>query len=1460
MSKERGTQTEGELSFHRRTVLSAVSGIALGAGVSIGPGGAQTVEEYEDTVSSIEYTPHPTATDVGGTESLGGSWEFALSTSAKPPSGSGRRVAPDLSGGGNDGTLANDPSTVTDTSEQALDLSSDARVTVGDASGVDFTSPGFTIQTTFRYDGDGAIWSKGDQYSLGVWGGGLSFWMEGSGDYPGIDAGDLSQGEWYTTTLVVDSSEIRLYLDTVEIGSTSIGFSSFSSYDLALSLGHNPGNGGNGSPVVDSFRAFDTALSGDQIGQTYDSVPNSAVAWLPMNTVTDGTTPDESGSGNDGALANSPAVVPGRYGEGLDLSGSGEVTVADADALNFTETGFTLRATFKYDGGGGLVLDKGSSTSGTEQFGLGIYDGTVSFFVQAADGSYPDSLQTSITTGTWHTVTVVVDDTESHLHLDGSQVGSVTHGANGLASSDAALAVGGNDLDVSVKAAAAFDTALSTAEIESGFRAIPDGAVLWHNYRVIEDRGVDWGTAEVPGQWGYDGYYVPSGTAEWYPASGELGWYRRDFAVPDGWEAGRLALYFGAVYSEAWVFLNGTQVGHHVGGYTPFEIDITDAVDTEGTNTLAVGVAQQSASDDMGWQNVTGGIVRDVTLLSVPEVHVDDVDVRTTLADDNTSATVAVDASVENTGNGSVDGATVTVDLVDPDGETIATVDRDVGSLAAGGSTTVSSEMTVSDPRTWNPEDPQLHTVDVTLNAGGSAETVSERIGIREVQVDGNKLRINGEAVTLRGVNWEEIHLPEHGHAIPAEITRSDARLLKEANINYVRAAHHPTSEAFLDACDELGIVVEVEAPHMFIGRHRGDPIPDVVVQQTVETIERDKNRASVCLWSIANESDWYDVFDTVGALAAELDPTRPAIFNHDDYDASDPWHEDYPLRADHYPAFRSDSTIADHTGFDDPTLFDEYAHTYCYNDRELVTDPGLRDEWGLPFERIWEACRTGESVAGAAIWAGSDHLEQWGEYLWGLVDRNRRPRPEYYHVKKVYSPVKVTDTEWKADGASVTLTIENRHEFVNLTERPIDFPGTSTGTTTLDVPPGESDTITVPVAGDSLEMTVSHPDGWTIDEYVFSPDRPSDSPSIAPAETTVEAEDGTFSVTDGPVSLHVDRETGSVDLRSDGAQLLVDAPDLVVTQTQQATGRNYETAIDHRPAGRTVTDVSIVEDGEAIEVSVEYDIATGTFVLRPLQGGLSVDYDFTMTASIDAREVGAVLPAAGGLTTLSWDRDGQWTAYPDNHIGRQHGTATAFPNGSRPDHEEIRIRSGQPWAEDATTHGSNDFRGTKRNVRQATLSDGDGRGLHVHADGEQHVRTTVQSETVDLLVLDRSLSGTNADAWLNRQPVMDQNPTLAVDDRLQGSVTVQAAGALSSPVGDASGVPTDPDGDGRFEDIDGDGEFTLADVQQLFDNLDSPTVQRNPEAFNFADRTSPQAVTLADVQALYNELTDTEQ
>ncbi|MFB6137137.1 MAG: glycoside hydrolase family 2 TIM barrel-domain containing protein [Halobacteriaceae archaeon] len=661
----------------------------------------------------------------------------------------------------------------------------------------------------------------------------------------------------------------------------------------------------------------------------------------------------------------------------------------------------------------------------------------------------------------------------------------------------------------------------------------------------------DWRRHEVPGQWNHAGYEV---------GDGERGWYRRELRVPDAWAGSRVRVRFEAVQSDCVVSVGGERVAAHEGGYTPFEVDVTEQVRPGDAVSLAVGVREHSTADEMAQWSLGGGITRGVALFAVPACHVRALDVTTTVetgrasggrrgpaessppgddppaatGDHRPPATVTVDATVLNAGETPVDDATVGVSLDDPSGDPAGTATAALSEpLSPGEARSLTARIDLDAAATWDPERPRLHDLTVSLSSGGDRTVYEEPVGVREVDVDGSRLLLNGEPLTLRGVDYREC-APGHGQAVPPRLARRDAELFRAANVNYVRTGHHPTSTAFLEACDELGIVVEVEPPVSGVrfGRARRAEDPafrDLLCRVVGEAVQRDRNRPSVCIWSLANESEWGPNFEAVARMVAHLDPTRPTTFNWGMYLADDEGFCD--VANHHYPALRDSRVdLADLEELDRPLLFGEFAHLYSYNGEELGADPGLRDDYGRLFEAAWARVTDLDAFAGAAIWAGVDHLDP--EYRWGLLDVHRRPRPEYHHVTEVYAPVQLADVAWPAgvrgdagDGRpadtnaddardTVAVTLENRSTFADLAEREVSWRADDAGGSreaggTLDVsaPPGDRVTVALPDDaaaavrdGGDLHLAVTLPAGFTIAEF-----------ALAPGETEAPAGDGRF-------------------------------------------------------------------------------------------------------------------------------------------------------------------------------------------------------------------------------------------------------------------------------------------------------------------------------------------------------------
>ncbi|MCU4975462.1 hypothetical protein OB955_22490 [Halobacteria archaeon AArc-m2/3/4] len=880
----------------------------------------------------------------------------------------------------------------------------------------------------------------------------------------------------------------------------------------------------------------------------------------------------------------------------------------------------------------------------------------------------------------------------------------------------------------------------------------------------------EWRRHEVPGQWNYAGYEVPDDGR---------GWYRRTIQVPSDRASGPVKIRFNGVYSDAIVRVNGERVRLHQGGYTPFEVDVTDALEIGDDNVLEVGVAEKSKAESLSQTGFGAGITRGVTLLSVPPCHLADLDIETTVEDDD-EGTIAVEAMIRNAGPDRIDNARMRATLTDPDGTAVETLESSIDGLGDEDEQSVSFEFTVDGAATWNPEQPRLYELSCEVEANGESERVEASVGIREFEIDGDQLLLNGRPITLRGVNWRECH-PDHGLAIPAERTRRDAELLREANVNYVRTGHHPTTEAFVEACDELGIVVEMEAPIAFLRFENShlatDPsYREPLCRQILEIVERDKNRTSVGIWSLANESEWGPNFEAAAELVSAADPTRPTTFNwgmHKDEDA--PYVD---IANHHYPALRDSKVdLEEFEESDRPVMFGEFCHTYCYNVRELGTDPGLRDDYVRVLERGWERVNELDAFAGAAIWAGLDHLTP--EYRWGLIDAHRRRRPEYWHVKNVYAPIKIESV--RRTGDLVQVDLDNRSQFVSLSDRRLEWrAGDESGTFEADVPPGETGTVTIdpPADGSSITVKVLHPAGFTIDEHVFEDDDHTSRPNAPMDDPTVTESETKFMLETPDCSVTVDRNIGEVEIAGpDGEPIVSGLLGFGATSVESniRVPPIYGDTIGTRLSPWRCEAVRTTDDETGVEIQGGYyydtiDIATGSFHLRFAGDHLELAYEFTFNESRDVRQAGLVIPVVRDCDTLSWVRDSYWSAYPSDHIGRSTGSTVAFPGGERAANDNSKLDGSWLWCDEATENGSNDFRSTKRHIREATLSGSDGRAIDIYADGDQHVRCSVEGDTIDLNVLDRSLAGVGL-GLLDRHALLDEEPTIEAGTRFEGRV-----------------------------------------------------------------------------------------
>jgi hypothetical protein len=383
---------------------------------------------------------------------------------------------------------------------------------------------------------------------------------------------------------------------------------------------------------------------------------------------------------------------------------------------------------------------------------------------------------------------------------------------------------------------------------------------------------------------------------QWLPC----GWYRRRLEVPAAWTGQRVVLHFGAVHHFATVWVNGTEVGTHEGGYTPFEIDITDALDGgEGIVTVRVdapidkrhivhGKQRSAPRDDYDGCSFTpsSGIWQSVWLEARPATHISRVALR---ANDSLDA---IEATVESRGAHAI-GATLRVRLRNEESSAVSVV------VDAPSTRVV---LPIVDPVLWSPENPKLYEVLLELESNDGLDRVTATTGLRQVTVADGQILLNGSRLYVRGV-LDQGYWPHSGITAPTDDAFvTDLELARDAGYNVVRKHLKLEDPRFLYHADRLGMLVWAEPASTGVF----DAAAVARFEAQIEPmVERDGNHPSIVIWGLYNEEwglDWdvpgdeakkQAVRDAV-RLLKDLDTTRPVVDNsgwtHVDTDLVD-WH-----------------------------------------------------------------------------------------------------------------------------------------------------------------------------------------------------------------------------------------------------------------------------------------------------------------------------------------------------------------------------------------------------------------------------------------------------------------------------------------------------------------------------------------------------------------------------------------
>lgn len=905
-----------------------------------------------------------------------------------------------------------------------------------------------------------------------------------------------------------------------------------------------------------------------------------------------------------------------------------------------------------------------------------------------------------------------------------------------------------------------------------------------------KDRVNNWKNIDVPGEWVMQGFEVEKGKA--------AGYYRT-FTVPSSWKGQRVKLRCNGIYSDSRIYVNGKEAGSHLGGFTPFELDVTGLVETGKENRIAVSVRSESLADSTssGSQYAVhplGGISRDIYLYALSDVNLGMFHASTLFDSTYTDATLKTEIEIVN--ESAVEARQLTLQFVlkDASGKEIPLKKnlQSVGKLAAGATEKMEVTFDIVDPHKWDSEHPYLYTLTCRLKDKQEVlhETV-RRIGFRQIEVRGNQMFINNMPVKLRGVCRHEV-MPLRGRSVNNGMWGKDVELFRRGNVNYIRTSHYPPDEALLEACDELGMLVELEAP--FCWAHN-TKVPEemhyaVLVNQHIEMVNLNRSHPSIIMWSMGNESNLFtEYFKKASEVVKQIDPTRPRIFSQWGPDADN---GELEVTNHHYPGPKGPDMYRNGKR---PVTFDEFCHLNAYNRLELAADPGLRNMWGVLLDRMWTDMYRSKGVLGGAIWAGIDDTfflpgeKAVGYGTWGPIDGWRREKPEYWGMKKAFSPVKIEQKgNMSADGI-VRFQVENRHNFSNLSECSISWSaGGKNGTVSVDVAPrseGEFE-IQLPESlreSKQMTLTVNGVRGFMIDEYRFDllPVRSDEKKDLKTGRLTCEETAGSILVRSLGGDFTVDKRNGLLSAKREGKECMQPSPSLMVLPLNphgegiQMTGKDQNftpfNPVCKNWVAHTVACTS-ADDQVTIRVKGSYKEAEGMLeYCFHNTGEVTVTYDFTILQEVSPRQTGLVFTLPASYTDLDWERKGYWSVYPEDHIGALKGSAKAF-NDKLPI-SGVAGPSKQPavsWSMDQTAAGANIFRSTKENIYSAGLSNASGDKLSVVSDGTQHVRAWLEGDVIRFLVAGYNNAGN--ENFLISHAEKEYRP-LRIGDKVQGKITI---------------------------------------------------------------------------------------
>ncbi len=542
-----------------------------------------------------------------------------------------------------------------------------------------------------------------------------------------------------------------------------------------------------------------------------------------------------------------------------------------------------------------------------------------------------------------------------------------------------------------------------------------------------------WRSVDVPHDWSIEldpvtgtGTGTTSGTGFY---QGGLGWYRKTFTLPASAAGKRVAVDFDGVYMDSVIYFNGVQVGAHPYGYTGFEVDLPNPKTDGSPNVLAVQVRHKQPSSR--WYSGSG-IYRHVHLLIQDPVHITrhGVFVTTPGLEANYAqgfATVHVDTTIANPANQDVG---ISQTIKDASGTVVA-------------ATQTGADLRIDNPHLWSTDDPYLYTLTTELRVGGNVvDSATTKFGARWFRIDPNEgLYLNGQWMKVKGVDLHH-DMGAIGSAINKDALLRQMRIMKSMGVNAFRTSHNPPSPEMLEVCEELGIVMMVEAFDVWRQQKVTydyarffDANSDADIKEMVLAA---RNNPAVIMWSIGNEirGGTTALTSTLVDDITSVDSTRPVVWGSDQYrsvpsptstngqilglldglglnyntaKSVDGLHAAFPTKF----LFESESSSETSTRgvYQDPDWLNT-GENYTPGKRGVSSYDNNLASWTMSGEYGHKKDRDRKYFLGQFIWSGIDYIGEPTPYnvfpvkssFFGAVDTAGFPKDMYYLFKSQWT------------------------------------------------------------------------------------------------------------------------------------------------------------------------------------------------------------------------------------------------------------------------------------------------------------------------------------------------------------------------------------------------------------------------------------------------------------------------